>query len=297
MKSKFVSFDLYSFFYDLVRQIPRGEVSTFGDLARALGDVKAARACGEMLFSGKLQESIPAHRVVFSDGSVGSRAPDLSTKLRQEGVNLEEGRITSFESRRFTDFRSSRPLLRMQNEQEKMRNFANQKISFDSDCVAAIDVSYSGRSGIGAMVSKCHGEKDIQFVKRDVKFPYIPGYLSYREYPFIEALCDDFKGVLLIDGNGRLHYRGMGIATFSGILLNAVTIGIAKSLLTGNLKRKYVYINGKRVGYQMNNKEIISAGYGLTLKRSVDFVSSTYGDTYPDILREAHRLCTYKAHF
>ena len=59
-------FDLYSYFYGLVRQIERGKVSTYGALARALGDIAASRACGFMLSINPDPENTPCYRVVKS---------------------------------------------------------------------------------------------------------------------------------------------------------------------------------------------------------------------------------------
>lgn len=66
----------------------------------------------------------------------------------------------------------------------------------------------------------------------EVNIPYIPGCLAYRELPlFIEA----YKKLLVkpdvtfFDGNGYLHPRHMGIASHAGIILDTVTVGIAKT--------------------------------------------------------------------
>ena len=68
-------------------------------------------------------------------------------------------------------------------------------------------------------------------------FPYVPGYLAFREAPhFLQAYeklkssrPDCLPRVWLIDGNGILHTRGVGIASHLGVLLDIVTIGVAKN--------------------------------------------------------------------
>jgi len=71
---------------------------------------------------------------------------------------------------------------------------------------------------------------------RPVLFPYIPGYLSFREGP---AVIDAVNGLakkpdlLIFDGQGIAHPRGVGIAAFMGALLDMPSIGCAKTRLIG----------------------------------------------------------------
>jgi deoxyribonuclease V len=68
-------------------------------------------------------------------------------------------------------------------------------------------------------------------------FPYIPGLLSFREAPaLLQAFSqlDRTPEVLVFDGQGIAHPRGLGIASHMGLLLDAPSIGCAKSRLTGH---------------------------------------------------------------
>lgn len=68
----------------------------------------------------------------------------------------------------------------------------------------------------------------------EITFPYIPGYLSFRELPLILKtfkLLSKNPDIVMFDGNGYLHYRNMGIATHASFYLNKPTIGVAKSYL------------------------------------------------------------------
>lgn len=75
---------------------------------------------------------------------------------------------------------------------------------------------------------------EIKSLKAEIKVPYIPGYLSFRELPLI---MDTFKllisdpDMIMFDGNGYLHPRNMGIATHASFHLNKPTIGMAKTYL------------------------------------------------------------------
>jgi deoxyribonuclease V len=73
-------------------------------------------------------------------------------------------------------------------------------------------------------------------VKKEVLFPYVPGFLAFREVP---ALLDAWEqlpikpDILVVDGHGIAHPRRMGIAAHFGVLTNQATIGSAKKKLFG----------------------------------------------------------------
>lgn len=76
-----------------VMKVPRGEVITYGALARVIGRPTAARAVGQALGSNPIPIIIPCHRVLASDGSLGgySGRGGVRTKadlLRLEGVSV-----------------------------------------------------------------------------------------------------------------------------------------------------------------------------------------------------------------
>lgn len=71
---------------------------------------------------------------------------------------------------------------------------------------------------------------------RKLAFPYIPGYLSFREGPAVlDALAGLSKrpGLLIFDGQGIAHPRGAGLAAFMGALVGLPSIGCAKTRLIG----------------------------------------------------------------
>jgi len=77
--------------YAIVRRIPRGKVATYQDIARLLGNPKAARAVGAAIAHNPDPSTIPCHRVVGSDGRLhgyafGDGTPTKQLLLQNEGV-------------------------------------------------------------------------------------------------------------------------------------------------------------------------------------------------------------------
>jgi deoxyribonuclease V len=69
-----------------------------------------------------------------------------------------------------------------------------------------------------------------------ITFPYVPGLLAFREGPAILAAWEQLHTVpdlLLFDGQGIAHPRGIGIASHLGLWMDRPTVGVAKSRLYG----------------------------------------------------------------
>lgn len=129
-----------------------------------------------------------------------------------------------------------------------------------------------------------------------INFPYIPGFLSYREVPSVIKTYKKLKykpDILLCDFNGILHPIGIGAASHLGVLLDTCTIGVAKSLLCGKIKGDYVFINNKKVGYQLKTDKFkpiyISPGNKISLKTSIEIVKKLIiKNRLPEPIRLAH---------
>ncbi len=81
--------------YKLTRQIPRGKVSTYKEIAEALG-TRAYRAVGQALHVNPYAPRVPCHRVVNSQGDLHGFASGLRKKailLRKEGISIKNNRI------------------------------------------------------------------------------------------------------------------------------------------------------------------------------------------------------------
>lgn len=87
--------------YDLLLQIPAGKVSTYGDLARALGNPSASRSIGRILGENPNPIKVPCHRVVMSNGRVGGYAYGTAKKrqlLEKEGLSFTNGIVQNFKN-------------------------------------------------------------------------------------------------------------------------------------------------------------------------------------------------------
>ncbi|HLC66515.1 MAG TPA: MGMT family protein [Candidatus Nanoarchaeia archaeon] len=90
------------------RRIPKGKVSTYREIGKAL-DSRAYRAIGQALRRNPYAPEVPCHRVVSSDGTIGGFQGCCSGKpirqktqlLRQEGVEIKKNRIVNFPQQLF----------------------------------------------------------------------------------------------------------------------------------------------------------------------------------------------------
>ncbi|MEM0134753.1 MAG: endonuclease V [Thermoplasmatales archaeon] len=283
--------DIYSSFYDLLAQIPKGYVSTYGDMAIQLGDIAASRAVGEMLSENESPDKYPCYRVVMSDGTLGGYTSPKGVeekvrRLKRDGIRISKGKLENLEMVRFSDFKSSFPLRKFREESFKIN--IDKSVDHSSN-LRAMDISYFGRIGVGVAVDF---QKDIRFeikVKK-VKAPYIPNYLYLREGEIYESLVSS-EATNVIDGNGVIHRDGRGVATLVGASKNVATVGLAKSLLLGEEKGKGIFLGTKRIGEKLG-KYYISKGFGIGLNDCVKALAleSHFPQTrYPDKLSRRYR--------
>ena len=86
--------------YNLLRKIPQGSVSTYGDIASALGNPNASRAVGRILGRNPNPVVVPCHRVVRSDGTLGGYTGGVKRKrelLEKEGLTFSGDSLNNFE--------------------------------------------------------------------------------------------------------------------------------------------------------------------------------------------------------
>jgi methylated-DNA-[protein]-cysteine S-methyltransferase len=85
--------------YDLLQRVPAGKVSTYGDLAKALGNPLASRQVGRILGRNPNPIKVPCHRVVMSDGQVGGYFYGSERKkelLEKEGISFTDECVNNF---------------------------------------------------------------------------------------------------------------------------------------------------------------------------------------------------------
>lgn len=285
--------NLYAEFYNLVKQIPRGRVTTYGDLAIALGDIIASRAVGKMLSENPVPGTVPCHRVVMGDGTIGGFThPEGVEKkihmLMEEGVEIFNGKIVNFETLRYREFNTWYPLKKIREEEEVLKkNISLRDREFEK--IIVTDVSYAGRN---AFISFVELDRNFSIVnnyvrKTRVNFPYIPTYLSYREGNAIISVMEE-EGLYILDGQGILHPRGIGLATYFGVVKGLPSIGIAKSRLIGDEEGDRIFLNGKQVGWKIG-KYYISPGNFISLKKSLKVAN---GLIKSGAISIAHKLAT-----
>jgi deoxyribonuclease V len=180
--------------------------------------------------------------------------------------------------------------------------------------IAGFDVSYlkSRNMLIGGMVVMNSPELTVLetiIQTAPVSFPYIPGYLSFREAPVLLDLITSFTrkiDVFLFDGHGVAHPRGLGIAAHIGVLINKPSLGCAKKKLVGEFDppadhrgaTSNLIYKGKIVGQVLRTKTgtkpiFVSVGHRLTLHQGVDLaLSCCRRYRLPEPLRQAHQLVT-----
>ncbi|MBS3820315.1 MAG: endonuclease V [Planctomycetes bacterium] len=150
-------------------------------------------------------------------------------------------------------------------------------------------------------------------VKRALSFPYVSGLLSFREAPAaidaIRALTR--KGgradLLMCDGQGIAHPRGLGLASHVGLWVDMPTIGVAKSRLCGEHtepatkrgSRRPLTLEGRRIGTVLRTRDgvrplFISIGHRLTLDDAVTWtLRAGAGVRLPEPTRQADRIVAH----
>jgi deoxyribonuclease V len=141
-----------------------------------------------------------------------------------------------------------------------------------------------------------------------LRFPYVPGLLSFREIPALLAAFEALRyapDLIFCDGHGYSHPRRIGIASHLGILLDRPAIGVAKSVLVGTFKPVASSVgktsplvdpkNGEAIGAAVRTLRhaqpvFVSVGHRISLTRAIKLtLAVSDGYRVPRPTREADR--------
>jgi len=180
--------------------------------------------------------------------------------------------------------------------------------------VAGVDVAFGpdGRHCLaGVVVYDLHTGQAIeqQLAWRPVRFPYVPGLLSFREAPAALAALRKLRcepDVFMFDAQGIAHPRRLGLAAHVGLLIDRPSLGCAKSLLCGDYeeppgkagRHSPIVHRGETIGAVLRtrtdiNPVFVSVGHRLTLADAVRIVMRCVTRyRLPEPARLAHQLVT-----
>ncbi|MBO2543253.1 MGMT family protein [Salegentibacter sp. BDJ18] len=87
--------------YKVVRQIPKGKVTSYGAIAKSVGAAKSARMVGYAMNSAKDLDDVPAHRVVNRNGLLTGKShfgdhSAMQQMLTSEGVTVKDNKVQDF---------------------------------------------------------------------------------------------------------------------------------------------------------------------------------------------------------
>lgn len=120
------------------------------------------------------------------------------------------------------------------------------------------------------------------------RMPYIPGLLSFRELPAILqalSMLPQVPDLIMVDGQGIAHPRGLGIAAHLGVLSGLPAIGVAKSILVGEHEpvgphrgdSEPLRYQGRDIGVVLRTRErvkplVVSPGHRVSLSTAAQWV-------------------------
>jgi deoxyribonuclease V len=146
---------------------------------------------------------------------------------------------------------------------------------------------------------------EIKGFEAPLRFPYVPGLLSFRELPSVVGALERVEtevDALILDAQGIAHPRRMGLASHLGIFLDVPTVGCAKSLLVGSFQEPGrekgsatdLVHRGEVVGKVLRTRDgvspvYVSVGNGIDLASSVELVLACCTRyRLPETTRQAH---------
>lgn len=192
--------------------------------------------------------------------------------------------------------------MRIQDDFGELRTVAGVDAGFEDEGATA-------RAAVVVLSYPDLAPVDYALARGPARFPYIPGFLSFREAPVIlDALTmlREAPDLVICDGQGIAHPRRLGIASHLGVLSGLPTIGCAKSLLVGrhpelpDERGARVPLTHRReqVGWVVRTRPgvkpvYVSPGHCVALDTAADLVMACVTRyRLPETTRYAHNLAS-----
>jgi deoxyribonuclease V len=178
--------------------------------------------------------------------------------------------------------------------------------------VAGADISMDrgsdlGYAGLVVLDAATLATVDTAVAVARLTFPYVPGYLSFRELPPLAAAWAGLArrpDVVIFDGQGYAHPRRFGLACHGGVLFDVPSVGCAKSILVGTHEplgdeagaAAPLVHRGEVVGMAIRLRArtapvYVSPGHLMDVSTAVGVVvAASRGYREPETTRRAHRL-------
>lgn len=182
--------------------------------------------------------------------------------------------------------------------------------------VAGVDMGFEAEGTISRAAVAVLSFPDLKLLesaiaRRPTSFPYIPGFLSFREIPAVLDALEKISiipDIILCDGQGIAHPRRFGIACHLGLIIDIPTIGVAKSLLIGKHQElpeqrgswQPLVNRGETIGAVLRTRTgtkplYVSSGYRISLTTAIDYVlRCTPKYRLPETTRIADKLASQK---
>ncbi len=188
------------------------------------------------------------------------------------------------------------------------RVIRDDKLPETIHCVAGVDAAYVGEYSIGAVAVLSYPSLSLletRTARVKTRFPYVPTLLSWREIKPAQAAIKRLKtqpAVFLVDAQGIAHPYRLGFASHLGLILDKPTIGVAKTLLCGQLEQSNqegwmpITDNGEIIGAGIKKDRktqlvYVSIGHKVSLEKAIEIVKHcTSSARIPEPIRIAHTL-------
>ena len=197
--------------------------------------------------------------------------------------------------------------------QEKLRSKVIRSDQFGTiKYIAGVDVGFSedyqiSKAAVAVLSFPALQLLETSQVSSPTVFPYIPGFLSFREVPVILTALEQLTispDIILCDGQGLAHPRRLGLACHLGIEIDKPTIGVAKTLFVGKHSALALQkgswqpledqgeVIGAVVRSRTNVKPIyVSIGHKISLTSAIDYaLRCTTKYRLPETTRIADKL-------